>query len=311
MTWTNVEDAARAALVEYGLLPPKFFKYDTFQVVDAEDGRRGNGAGRIKIFADGKGGFIQNFKTGAKGSFFLNAEGKTAALSDAEHQRIERERRKRQAEEAARMDRTAKRALPIWQAAAQAPADHPYLVRKQIKPHSCRVAIWKRVIAATDGSKKPVSIDNVLLVPMLDAAGTIRSLQAIFPAKHPLLERDKDFLPGGGLAGLFGFIGHRTEKVIVAEGFATAATLHEQTGCRVYLAFAANNLLAVGRIVREKSLNAEIVFAADNDTETAGNPGLTKATEAAAEVGGLVMVPPIPDADFNDYQIFLNGGGYV
>jgi putative DNA primase/helicase len=99
--------------------------------------------------------------------------------------------------------------------------------------------------------------------------------------------------------------------VIICEGFATAATLHEQTGSRVYLAFTANNLLSVARIVKEKLPNAEIVLAADNDTETAGNPGLTKATEAAAAVGGSVIAPPIPNADFNDYQAFLNGGGYV
>ncbi|MBS4052514.1 MAG: toprim domain-containing protein [Methylomonas sp.] len=311
MPFQHIEDAANAALLKYGLLPPKSFKYGVFMVVDAEDGRRGNGAGRIKIFADGKGGIVQNWKTGAKGSFFLNAEGQTAALSDAERQRIECERRKRQAEEAARMDRAARRALSVWQSATPAPTHHPYLLAKQIKPHGSRVATWKRVITDAAGNKQTVVIENSLLIPLLDAAGKIRSLQAIFPAKHPLFERNKDFLPGGGLAGLFGWIGPRTETVIICEGFATAATLQEQTGNRVYLAFTANNLAAVSRIVREKLPDAVIICAADNDTQTAGNPGLTKATEAAAAVGGSVIVPPIPDADFNDYQAFLNGGGYV
>lgn len=311
MAFQHIEDAARATLAEYGLLPPKHFKYDTFQVVDAEDGKRGNGAGRVKIFADGKGGIVQNWKTGAKGSFFLNADSKAAALSDAERQRIERERRKRQAEEAARMDRAARRALSMWQAATPAPANHPYLIAKQIKTHGSRVGKWKRVITSATGEKQTIIIEDALLIPLSDATGKIRSLQAIFPVKHPLFERNKDFLPGGGLAGLFGWIGARTETVIICEGFATAATLHEQTGSRVYLAFTANNLLSVARIVREKLPNAEIVLAADNDTETAGNPGLTKATEAAAAVGGSVIAPPIPNADFNDYQAFLNGGGYV
>jgi len=311
MSFLTIEEAANAALLEYGLLSPKSFKYGVFIVVDAEDGRRGNGAGRIKIFADGKGGIVQNWKTGAKGSFFLNTEGRAAALSDAERQRIERERRKRQAEEAARMDRAARRALSMWQAATPAPPDHPYLIAKQIKPHGSRVATWKRVITDAAGNKQTVAIENSLLIPMFDGAGTIRSLQAIFPAKHPLFERNKDFLPGGGLAGLFGWIGARSETVIICEGFATAATLYEQTGSRVYLAFTANNLLAVGRIVRDKLPHVAIVFAADNDTETAGNPGVSKATEAAAAVGGSVIVPPIPDADFNDYQAFLNGGGHV
>lgn len=309
MAFQHIEDAATAALQEYGLLPPKSFKYDVFMKVDAMDGKKGNGAGRIKIFADGKGGVISNWKTGAKGTFFLNAEDQSTAMSDAEKQRIEKERRKREIEEAARKDRAGKRALAIWQDAKPAPLDHPYLIAKQIKPHGARVAAWKRIFTDDGGHKKTVIIDNALLIPLFDADGKIRSLQAIFPAKHSLLERNKDFLPGGGLAGLFGWIGARTDTVLICEGFATGATLHEQTGYRVYLAFSANNLKAVGLVVREKLPDAEIIFAADNDTETVGNPGLTKATEAAAHVGAGVIVPPIPNADFNDYQIFLNGGG--
>lgn len=140
---------------------------------------------------------------------------------------------------------------------------------------------------------------------MYDQTGVIRSLQGIFAETHLELERDKDFLPGGGLAGLFWWIGAKTETVLLAEGFATAATLHEETGNRVYVAFTANNLLAVGRIVREKLPDAEIVFASDND-QTPGNSGLTKATEAAQAVGGSVAVPPIY-GDFNDYAIYLKG----
>jgi putative DNA primase/helicase len=311
MSCQNIEDAARAALAELGLLPAKFYKYDTFVVVDAEDGRQGNGAGRLKIFADGQGGFVQNWRTGEKRSFFLNADTQTTALSEAERQRIERERKRRQAEELARMDRAAKRALAIWTAAEPAPLDHPYLLEKQIKPHAARVGTWKRTVTDAAGTKQTVSIENSLLIPLFDQAGTIRSLQAIFPEKHPLFTRNKDFLPGGGLAGLFWWIGAKTDMVLICEGFATAATLYEKTRIKTYMAFTANNLLAVGRIVREKLPDAKIVFAADNDTETAGNPGLTKANEAAAAVGGSVIVPPIPDADFNDYQQFLNGGGHV
>lgn len=197
MSWLNVEDAARAALAELGLLPPKFFKYDAFVVVDAEDGRQGNGAGRLKIFADGQGGFVQNWRNGEKRYFFLNAETQAAARSEAERQRIEREQRRRQAEETARMDRAAKRALAIWQAAEPATIAHPYLAAKQIMPHSARVATWKRTIPGGDGNKKLVSISSSLLIPMFDSVGTIRSMQAIFPEKHPLFDRNKDFLPGG------------------------------------------------------------------------------------------------------------------
>lgn len=314
MAFLHIEDAARAALLELGLASPKSLEPDRFHVVDAEDGKRGNGAGRIKVFADGKGGYCQNWKTGEKRSFFLDGETKAKPLTKRERARIDRERRKRQAEAAAKQDRAAKRALCDWKNGVPAPRTFPYLVRKDIEPHGARLGRWRRVIQDKGGNRATLTIENALLLPLFDAAGTIRSLQAIFPEKHPVLGRDKDFLPGGGLAGLFWWIGKRSnqadETVLIAEGFATAATLHEQSGHRVYMAFTAGNLLAVGRIVRERLPSANIVFAADNDAKTAGNPGVTKANEAAAAVGGSVAVPPI-DGDFNDYQIFLNGGGYV
>ncbi|WP_150047322.1 toprim domain-containing protein [Methylomonas rhizoryzae] len=314
MAFLRIEDAARAALVELGLCCPKSFEPDRFHVVDAEDGKRGNGAGRIKVFADGKGGYCQNWKTGERRSFFLDNDSNAKPLTKREGARIEHARRKRQAEAAAKQNQAAKRALSIWQDAKPAHEDHPYLVRKQIKPHGARLGRWRRVIDSQGGNRATLTIENALLLPLFDPSGTLRSLQAIFPAKHPVLERDKDFLPAGGLAGLFWWVGQRRnqpgETVLIAEGFATAATLHEQTGYRVYMAFTAGNLLAVGRIVRERLPSANIVFTADNDTKTAGNPGLTKATEAAAAVGGSVAVPPI-HGDFNDYQLFLNGGGHV
>ncbi len=207
------------------------------------------------------------------------------------------------------LEKASRRALAIWKTAKPAPVYHPYLLRKQVKAYGLRVRCWKRVLKTAEGQHKTLLIENSLLLPLFDASLAIRSLQAIFPDKHPLLDRNKDFLPCGGLAGLFWWIGGaRTEKVLICEGYATGATLHDESGCRVYLAFSANNLLAVGRIVREKLPNAEIVFCADNDT-AAGNPGLTKANEAAAVVGGSVAVPPI-FGDFNDYALYLQGVAY-
>ena len=313
MNYPHIEDAARVALAELGLLPPRYFEHDKFLIVDAADGKPGNGAGRLKIFADGQGGFAQNWSSssGEKRLFFLNAEAQTTAQSKAERERIEAERRRRLAKEEARKQNARRRAWCIWQEAQAAPANHPYLIRKQIKPNGAKVGRWQRTINDAAGNPTAITVENALLIPMYCSRGTIESVQAIFPERHQQLGRDKDFLPGGGLAGLFWWIGAKTETVIISEGFATAATLHEQTGNRVYLAFTANNLLSVAQIVREKLHDTAIILAADNDTKTAGNPGLTKATKAANAVDGTVIVPPIPNADFNDYQIFLNGGGHV
>jgi putative DNA primase/helicase len=81
-------------------------------------------------------------------------------------------------------------------------------------------------------------IPGALLVPMRDEAGRLWSLQAIFPEHHPELGRDKDFL-GGRKAGLFFAIGESTDTFLIAEGYVTAAAVHEATGNRVYEAYRA------------------------------------------------------------------------
>jgi len=301
----SLEDACRAACLALGVDYKAVPEDGQFHTADLTDDHKGKNDGRIKIFSDRQGGIVWNHKSGEKKSFFLNSEpGKPAQPID--RKRIKREQSKRKAEEAARQDKAARRALAIWQAATPAPIDHPYLIRKQVKPHGLRCGQWQRVITVDDGQRKTLTIDNALLLPLFNESGEIRSLQAIFPEKHQIIDRDKDFLPSGGLAGLFWWIGAKTDTVLICEGFATAATLHEETGHRVYMAFTANNLLAVGRIVREKLPKAEIIFCADNDTQTPGNPGLTKAEEAAIEVDGLIAVPPIY-GDFNDLAIYLKG----
>ena len=304
MTWQNIDDACRAACLAVGVEFKSVPSDGRFHCADLVNDHRGRNDGRIKVFPDRQGGIVWNHKSGLKQMFFLNS-GLAESLPAEELARIKDEQKRRKAEQAAQLLRAGKRAGAIWSAALPAPVDHLYLVRKQVKPYGLRVGCWRRVIKTTDGKHKTLLVENALLLPLFNGAGTLCSLQAIFPETHPMLERDKDFLPCGGLAGLFWWIGPRSEKVLICEGYATGATLHDESGYRVYLAFSANNLLAVGRIVREKLPDAEIVFCADNDS-AAGNPGLTKATEAAALVGGRVAVPPI-FGDFNDYALYLQG----
>jgi len=303
MSSDNIEAAAMAACATVGIAYKAFPPDGLFHVVDAADGKPRNGAGRIKFFADGQGGIASNWKTAHTQAFFVNGTA-AAKLDPAELDRIRREQQKRLLEKLKGYNRAALKAVQIWNKAAPAPVDHPYLIAKQIKPHGARLAAWERTIIDDEGRRQKLVIENCLIISLHNAAGQIRSLQAIFPDRHPLLDRNKDFLPFGQLAGLFWWIGGKSETVLVCEGFATAATLHEETNHRVYMAFTANNMMAVAKTVREKLPDAEIVVCADNDVNTQGNPGLSKATAAAEAVGGSVAVPPIA-GDFNDYAIAL------
>ena len=113
----------------------------------------------------------------------------------------------------------------------------------------------------------------------------------------------KRFLTGGEITGCYHVIGNKPiDRLLVTEGYATGSSLHEATGDTVAVAFYADNLKPVAKILREKFPSLKIILCADNDTQTEGNPGVRKATEAAQEIGGLLAIPNC-EGDFNDIAI--------
>jgi putative DNA primase/helicase len=140
-------------------------------------------------------------------------------------------------------------------------------------------------------------------VPARDVPGTLWSLQTIAADGRKL------WIPKSRTAGCYFAIGHLQPgaRLLVCEGFATGATLHEATGDAVAVAFTAGNLLRVAQALREKYPEAALTIAADDDHATKGNPGLTLATKAARAVGALLAVPDFTGlargahhTDFND-----------
>ena len=204
----------------------------------------------------------------------------TAAESDAYRQRIKAMRAKRDTDEAARQAHEADNAGARWQAAGPA-AGHPYLLRKGVQPHGIRQ-------------------DSALLIPLRDTAGKLHSLQTITP------EGDKRFK--GRMKGCYHSIGSKPPGVclVIAEGYATAASIHEATCWPVAVAFNTGNLGPVAVALHHKYPGLTLVIAADDDWCTAGNPGLSAAKAAALSVGGLIVVPQFPAGrpakatDFND-----------
>ena len=214
---------------------------------------------------------------------------------------------RREAAEAKAHAKAAEMAQSMWRAAKQAREDHPYLARKRISPVGLRVGTWRR---------QGVDYPGVLLVPMV-LDGQIVNLQGIFPAKVIDGERDKDFLVGGRKEGCYCPLGKPADDstpIIIAEGRATAGSVHQATGHLTICAFDAGNLPSVAKAMRAKFPKAEIIIAADNDQWTIPkrgepNPGYTKAKEAAKLVGGRVVLPSIPNddpdrrTDWNDVHV--------
>ena len=206
----------------------------------------------------------------------------TPAQRSTHQQRMQAIAQQRDADKAQRQQDAAAAAAKRWEAAAPAPVDHPYLARKGIQPHGIRAE------------------GEALLIPLRDTSTTLHSLQAIGP------EGDKRFQPGGRIKGCYFAIGKPQGTLIVCEGFATGASIHEATGQAVACAMNAGNLLEVAQALHSKYPELRLILAADDDWKTPGNPGITKATEAAKAVGGNLTKPDIcgergdKETDFND-----------
>ncbi len=200
-----------------------------------------------------------------------------AAKAEAARLRKDREARERQEQEAA-----ATKARQRWEAAPLADPAHPYLEKKQIKPHGTR----------QEGDK--------VLIPLRDEAGQVWALQTIAP------DGGKLFSPAGcRTKGLYFSIGTPAPggPVCIVEGFATGAAIHEATGHPVACAMTAGNLEAVARIVKAKLPCHPVVVCADDDQKdsTDKNPGIEAATRSALAVSGKVALPAMGrKADFWD-----------
>lgn len=201
-------------------------------------------------------------------------------------------------------------ASQVWSKCAPC-TGHEYLERKRIQPHGLRVlentkdlalegiddANWWRLTQAI----------GALVVPMHDAVGNVCGLQFIYGKDHPRREKlDKEFWPSGmAMGGSFGLLGsvRRSGVLLVAEGFATAASLHEATGQSVAYAFSANNLIKAGKELRKTYASLRLLFCADDDYLTDGNPGCSAAAQATAEIEKSAWTKPdFNDADGNDLR---------
>ena len=274
--------------------------------------RMGSTSGWAKIHLDSRpAGTFGCFKRYGDHKFSWKAKHNNKLMTAAELQAQCADWARRKAEQdaatAKRHSDAAERAQALWNAAQPAPDNHPYLVRKGVKAHGLRMGVWEMINKDT-GEVWPLT-QKALYVPLCDKTRAVHSLQGIFPSK--ILgkgdgARDKDYLKDGAKRGLFHAIGKPQQfdgrpVFIICEGYATGATIHEETDHLVLVAFDTSNLLAVGEAIRKSKPDAIIIFAADNDqwtvTQYVTNPGLHYARDAAKEVGGLVALPPFAHSD--------------
>ncbi|ECC9541633.1 DNA primase [Salmonella enterica subsp. salamae] len=185
-------------------------------------------------------------------------------------------------------DRKAAAALAVRLMEKTRPATgNAYLTRKGFPAQEC---LTLTVMHKTGGVTFRT---GDVVVPLSDDTGALVNLQ--------LINADglKRTLKGGQVKEACHIIEGKKQagkRLWIAEGYATALTVHHLTGETVMVALSSVNLLSLASLARQKHPACQIVLAADRDLN---GDGQSKAAAAAGACEGVVALPPV-FGDWND-----------
>lgn len=264
-----------------GLCPFHAERTPSFNIFEADQ--------RFHCFGCGAHGDIFDFLEAQEGLSLREAAEKLTGgtfptYSPDRVEELRLKRAKLEADERAKRDAAITAAREVWMAASHDVGSHPYLDRKQIGPNGARL----------DG--------DILIIPLMGEDGKIQSIQGIAPDGY------KQFMTAapvsGGLMVIGGKVATSSDSVLVCEGFATAASLHEATGLVVVCAFNSGNLRHVATRLAERYPDKRYIVAGDDDRGKEKNVGRAAAIAAAQILHCQAVFPDFPagssGTDFND-----------
>ncbi len=278
-----------------GLTPPPAIEAGKFYRFPGMNKGASNSAGWCTLFEDRQGGCFGDWSCGLVETWHAQ---RSNALPDKQRADFAQQLKTARSQAATALQvrhlDAANRATLIWNDSHPAPSNHPYLIRKMIQPYSARTR------------------NKTLVLPVMNHSGDLNSLQFI------AADGAKRLLGGGRKQGCFIPVAGDSSKpnrIIICEGWATGCTLAEdEPAALVLAAIDAGNLESVSLSARRQWPTAELIIAGDDDRQTLGNPGATKARNAAIVAGALLALPQWPEgslvelSDFNDLSVWLAGG---
>lgn len=290
--------------IDENFLGPSSKNHDSFRQAMHEAGIpfHGNirGDGLIHRFATGNkpnkdgwyifygmAGAFGDWREGIKQKWSLKEEELSHSAFAKETHRLQLQKLQHSLEEDKRQKHleTARQAKEMWEEASEVES-HPYLLKKKIEALGVRYH------------------KDMLLVPLKDSQGKFWSLQKINS------EGAKRFLAGGQKKGCFHTLGYLEDgkPILIAEGYATAASLHMATQHSVVVAFDAGNLGPVIEELQRTHPKSHILIAGDDDCWGEINRGRDVAENAAQKYACSVVFPEFKKTesrptDFNDLHV--------
>ena len=310
-------------------------------------GKPGQRDGAYQAYSDGvPNGWFENHRDGdgKVTKWVYSGQQLTASQKAAMQAQIEQRQEQLQKDRERQYAQAAERVFDKFAACAGNPVDqeHPYLKAKGVNGFDLH--------QDQDGNLLVFGV-NLDLCEFPDNEGvdikqTFQTLQTISPKGEKKFESGSRKTGAVHLIGVskFNKIANDQEReprslfddlkeqpeILLAEGYATGASLYKATGLPVAVAFDAGNLVPAAEALRRKFPKANLTICADNDYPlvhkqisqelgdvqvtpeleekyAAHNKGVVKAMEAAKAVNGQVLVPQFTDTekakrltDFND-----------
>ena len=159
--------------------------------------------------------------------------------------------------------------------------EHEYLTNKKVKSYGLK------------------QLNGNLIVPVYSTTGEVRSLQSIDKKGNKRFKSASEIKGNVFLIGTTFLDLKDIEKLIIVEGYSTAASVYEATQIPVACVFSANFILeAVSKL--RKLTGARFILALDNDENGVGEK---KAQECASAVLNCAVRLPSERGDYNDLYL--------
>ncbi len=312
----NPEEEFAAALRENGLV------LDGLPIMDGKIHRvpvEGKGPrskdGAYVGYLDGNpSGFIQNFSAGTKSTWTLSGNTLTPEERAQMQAHVQLMKEQREAELAALNASVADKCVERWQRLQTVGLDgsgNEYLKRKGVLAVNVRQDGEKLVVPLRDIDGKLWSLQ---MVSNKEGSAKIFEKGGLKKGNFSVFSLDEKAIDNGQPSNFDALAAHKpTQPILVAEGYATGATVGEATKETVVVAFDSGNIDPVVESLKSRFPMAPIFICADHDRQLKDNVGVEKAWEAAEKHQVGIVIPEFSGGqsgtDFNDLAAGNGSGG--
>ena len=168
---------------------------------------------------------------------------------------------------------------------------HPYILKKKITLKNCRLKENNKSNPIYNDESKTVgwnANNNLLVIPIYNDESQLISWQTIDNEGKKLFKKGEQLTPGHYFP-----IGKMNEKVYIAEGVATGATINKITKELTLCSFSKGNLDNLAKLALKKFPKSKVIMCLDNDGD--------KTHETEIKNNRLITICPKKPGDFNDH----------